>query len=111
MGTVFLVLFGVAVIIKGVDWARQLSGAQISKAVTQVVAWSAGIVMTFLVTALPVVQQFAVNGFRMEDLDGLTKALAGLAAGSVASLVKDLLSALAKTLSDPPPLLAGRDRV
>lgn len=93
---------------KVIDFLRYLTDLPRSRSavLTQALAWVGAIAVVFLYGASQFGSTVDVSGIALSDMDGPTKALVGLAVGSLASLVKDHIKARDNTdTAKVPPLL------
>ena len=93
---------------KLVDFAKFLRAWDPNAVVTQVAAWVAGVLAVWAVAASDLADQAAAFGFDLVDLGAGAKVLAGVAVGSVASVVFDLKQALDQRDSAATPRLVNR---
>lgn len=107
----FVPLLVVAALLKKiVDFVRYILGRDVNGAVTQVVAWVAGVGLMWLVSASDFVDGVVVGGLQLGDLNAASIILAGLAVSSTAGVGVDVIKAVDNTqsamvpsiLDDPP---------
>lgn len=106
-----LALLG-ALVTKVVDFARQVRAKDWNAAVTQLVAWGAGIAGAFLLAASDFAGRITfdqLGGYALEDLNGASLTFLGMSVLSVFSKLVDVQKAVDGSQSAAvPPLLADK---
>lgn len=109
MPLVPLVALG-TIVFSFVNFLKFVSGKQWNAALTQVIAWCAGIAGIFLMAETQFASGISVGDTRLDVLDGASKLVLGLVATSLLSTVNEIKKAIDNTDSAAtPPLLPGAD--
>lgn len=96
-----------ALIKKTVDLLRYATNQDWNGILTQLVAWTVGIGLTFVVADSDFGAGIAVNGHALSALNTWSIVLTGLVVGSSASFAWDIMKAVDNTTSSAPPPLVS----
>ncbi len=95
----------IALIKKLVDFTRYAKAGDINGIITQLVAWAAGIAVFFLAAQSDWADGIEIGDRALSVLNGWSLVMAGLAAGSSASVFQDFLKSNDNTNSAAIPTL------